>query len=228
MTICDPFHQYHEQKKNTEPLDIVETFTSIQGEGKDTGVHAFFIRLAGCNLSCPWCDTKYSWTSHKTVSQTELQARIIEYYHQYENNYVVWTGGEPLIQEERVYSVIRNTRDFYHHLETNGTIIPERPYLFNSLSVSPKTLDLHPRWITIKNATIKLVVTSIEEAVEFQQKNKVPANRFYVMTRSLPHQKGVSGSHQIDIEKKVVEGCIEHGFNFSTRLQAIYEWGRGQ
>ena len=42
-------------------LPVVETFHSLQGEGHHSGRSAFFIRLAGCNVGCPWCDTKHSW-----------------------------------------------------------------------------------------------------------------------------------------------------------------------
>ena len=49
---------------------IVETFHSLQGEGTWTGVNAFFIRLAGCDVHCPWCDQKESWTSKKYPQQS--------------------------------------------------------------------------------------------------------------------------------------------------------------
>ena len=42
-------------------LPVVETFHSLQGEGLHAGRSAFFIRLAGCDVGCPWCDTKHSW-----------------------------------------------------------------------------------------------------------------------------------------------------------------------
>ncbi|MFG0252257.1 MAG: radical SAM protein, partial [Phycisphaerales bacterium JB038] len=48
---------------DTTNLPIAETFASIQGEGKLTGVPSWFIRVAGCNLRCTWCDTPYtSWS----------------------------------------------------------------------------------------------------------------------------------------------------------------------
>ena len=42
-------------------IPVVETFHSLQGEGHHYGRSAFFIRLAGCNVGCTWCDTKHSW-----------------------------------------------------------------------------------------------------------------------------------------------------------------------
>ncbi|MEC7383011.1 MAG: 7-carboxy-7-deazaguanine synthase QueE, partial [Cyanobacteriota bacterium] len=45
----------------TGNLPVVETFHSLQGEGAHVGRSAFFIRLAGCDVGCSWCDTKHSW-----------------------------------------------------------------------------------------------------------------------------------------------------------------------
>jgi organic radical activating enzyme len=113
------------------------------------------------------------------------------------------------------------TRDCYHHLETNGTIIPEKPYLFNAIAVSPKG-DIDRQWLTTKNATIKLVVDTIEEADRFQEKYNFPVNRFYVMARTIP------GENQVEKEKKLVDECVARGYNFTTRLQVLYKWGRSQ
>ena len=82
---------------DSQHLPVVETFHSLQGEGHHAGRSAFFIRLAGCNVGCPWCDTKHSWPADqhpkvalKTLMQLALNARY--------NGaaFVVITGGEPL------------------------------------------------------------------------------------------------------------------------------------
>ena len=74
---------------------VTETFASVQGEGKLAGVPSFFIRLAGCNLRCTWCDTPYSsWTpefSRQTLDDLLLLARASGLRH------AVVTGGEPCI-----------------------------------------------------------------------------------------------------------------------------------
>ncbi|NEQ54036.1 MAG: 7-carboxy-7-deazaguanine synthase QueE, partial [Leptolyngbya sp. SIO3F4] len=75
---------------------IVETFHSVQGEGFWTGASAFFIRLAGCDVGCSWCDTKISWSTkpHSSVNVRDLvqQAKSVQPF------MVVITGGEPLMQ----------------------------------------------------------------------------------------------------------------------------------
>lgn len=202
-------------------LSVCEQFVSIQGEGRDSGAHALFIRLSGCNLRCPWCDTKHSWKEGQTKTQESIIADITDYRKQYKNNYVVWTGGEPLLQELKLYSVLDKTRDFYHLLETNGTIIPEKPHLFNQIAVSPKRGERFDgkRWVTVRNAYVKLVVDDIQEAVDFQDKHKFPSQWFFVMAKT---------EHPFDYEKcrekerEIARGCIEHGFNVSPRLQLYF------
>jgi len=78
-------------------LPVVETFHSLQGEGHHSGRSAFFIRLAGCNVGCPWCDTKHSWpeNNHPYRSLRDLAAEAEEA----QRNgaaFTVITGGEPL------------------------------------------------------------------------------------------------------------------------------------
>ena len=76
-------------------LPVVELFHSIQGEGTRSGEPSTFIRLAGCNLRCVWCDTPYSWSAEgvraaEQVAIDELASRVRE-------RAVVLTGGEPML-----------------------------------------------------------------------------------------------------------------------------------
>ena len=77
---------------------ISEIFYSLQGEGELTGVPSVFIRFAGCNLRCSWCDTKYaSWTPEGThLSMDEILAEV----ERHPAAHVVLTGGEPMIAKE--------------------------------------------------------------------------------------------------------------------------------
>ncbi|MEN6454862.1 MAG: 7-carboxy-7-deazaguanine synthase QueE [Prolixibacteraceae bacterium] len=203
-------------------LLVCEKFVSIQGEGRDSGAHALFIRLAGCNLKCEWCDTKHSWNGGTKQTQKEIITNIQEYRQKYKNNYIVWTGGEPLLQELKLYSIQDKTRDFYHMLETNGTIIPEKPHLFNQIAVSPKPGQKFDgkRWVTIRNAYVKLVVDDIQEAVEFQQKYDFPSQWFFVMSKT-EYPFNLEQTHKKEMQ--IAQECIEHGFNMSPRLQLYFE-----
>lgn len=211
-----------QQSFSPDPLNVCEHFVSIQGEGRDSGAHALFIRLAKCNLTCPWCDTKNSWKDGQEYPQEVIINLLHEYRKKYRNNYVVWTGGEPLLQELKLYSVIDQTREYYHLLETNGTIIPEKPHLFNAIAVSPKPGQIFDgkRWVTIRNAYVKLVVDTIDEAVAFQRQYQFPSQWFFVMAKT---ESPFSLDRQIEKEREIARGCIEQGFNLSPRLQLYFE-----
>ncbi len=114
-----------------------ELFYSIQGEGSRAGCPAVFLRLAGCNLSCAWCDTKYSWGRGGAVPEPELASRIMSF----QSPGLVITGGEPLLQTpaiERLLALL--PPNLFIEIETNGTIVPS-PRLaarVNQWNVSPK------------------------------------------------------------------------------------------
>lgn len=99
-------------------LWINELFLSIQGESFYLGMPCVFVRLAGCNLRCRWCDTKYAYYDGFSLSISE----IIEKVKSLKNKLVEITGGEPLLQKE-VFDLIEELiQDGYEVLlETNGT-----------------------------------------------------------------------------------------------------------
>ena len=101
-------------------MKLVEIFKSIQGEGRNQGKPAVFIRLAGCNLNCSWCDTP---DSHDGGVETDNE----EIIRQVENSGlkdICITGGEPLlqIQELRILLSRLSRLGFSIEIETNGTI----------------------------------------------------------------------------------------------------------
>jgi len=78
--------------------NIVEIFTSIDGEGPSAGELATFIRFSGCDLRCSWCDTKYSWDGEVKASKMSAE-EIYDFIVESGANNVTLTGGEPLIQK---------------------------------------------------------------------------------------------------------------------------------
>lgn len=99
---------------------IVEIFTSIQGEGFHLGVPANFIRLAGCNLKCPWCDTK--WDKAKALLYPQ---QIVEKLTP-GMSLIVITGGEPFLHD--LLPLVKEIRKYFPAdettiaFETNGTL----------------------------------------------------------------------------------------------------------
>ena len=79
--------------QNATTYPVMETFTSVQGEGAFTGVPSFFIRLGGCDVGCVWCDVKESWTIDE--SQYMSISSIVDEVLSVGANFVVITGGEP-------------------------------------------------------------------------------------------------------------------------------------
>ena len=115
-------------------LALSEIFYSIQGEGTWTGTPAVFIRLAGCNLACDFCDTDYSAKSFATVAQAIDAVRKAGG----DCPTVILTGGEPLAQTETLELIEALRRDGRRvHIESNGTIFTALPQDV-WLCVSPK------------------------------------------------------------------------------------------
>src|SRR5690606_12408336 len=80
--------------RSNEKLPLMEAFYTIQGEGFYTGHAAYFIRLAGCDVGCHWCDDKESWNEnqHPTIAVDEIVAQAEKH-----GKLVVITGGYPLM-----------------------------------------------------------------------------------------------------------------------------------
>lgn len=123
-------------------IDVHSIFKTIQGEGPFCGERALFIRLYGCNLRCPGCDTEYtskrvSWTPEALVNG----ARLNDWPH---NGLIVLTGGEPFRQNvfPAIYALL--TAGYRVQVETNGVLAPpgiEQLDNFQNFSIvcSPKT-----------------------------------------------------------------------------------------
>lgn len=105
-------------------LDVAETFYSIQGESSFSGYPCVFIRLAGCNLRCRWCDSRYTY---EQPGRLLAISEILDYVDQHPGALVEITGGEPLLQEN-VYPLLSELIDLGRTvlLETNGSISLKR------------------------------------------------------------------------------------------------------
>lgn len=115
-------------------LQLAEIFYSLQGEGTWTGTPAVFVRLAGCNLSCAFCDTDYALKFLASVDEVLAAVRTAGGG----CRTVILTGGEPLAQRETPALIAALRADGRRvHIESNGTLasdLPEDVWL----TVSPK------------------------------------------------------------------------------------------
>lgn len=98
---------------------VSEIFRSLQGEGKNQGRPCTFIRLAGCNLRCAWCDTSYAHEGGEEMSVGEVLDRVWLL----RGTHICITGGEPLLQPEEVLKLLKkfDLHGYTVEIETNGT-----------------------------------------------------------------------------------------------------------
>ena len=100
-------------------MNISEIFASIQGESTLAGIPTVFVRLAGCNLSCTYCDTPYAQGDGDNISVADILTRI-ESFHL---RTVCITGGEPLLQDDLPALVEKlRTAGYKISIETNGSL----------------------------------------------------------------------------------------------------------
>ena len=89
-------------------LSIIEIYRSIQGESSFAGLPCTFVRLAGCNLRCTWCDSEYTFSGGKKM---ESDAIFAEVQRLSPNGLVEITGGEPMLQERELVPFMQRLLD---------------------------------------------------------------------------------------------------------------------
>lgn len=102
----------------TKELPVMENFYTIQGEGSYSGRAAYFIRLAGCDVGCVWCDVKESWDAneHPLVSIENLMLQV----EKSGTDFVVITGGEPAMYDLSTIVNELHARNIEVAIETSG------------------------------------------------------------------------------------------------------------
>ena len=111
-------------------IRVNETFVSLQGEGHFTGTPAFFLRLSGCNLQCPFCDTQHQ--TYKDMSEEEIVREATGHA----PRHIVITGGEPALQLTQTLVDKLHAAGFFIQVETNGSL--PLPKGIDRVTCSPK------------------------------------------------------------------------------------------
>ncbi len=217
---------------------ISEIFYSLQGEGELTGVPSVFVRTAGCNLRCNWCDTPYaSWNPEgETLAVEEILARI----QSYPTHHVVLTGGEPMIAKE-LPELAAAIRRLGHHItiETAGTIAPGG-IACDLASISPKLKNSTPderlpeawrerheatrfqpdvlrAWIDRGGFQFKFVISSPSDLVEMEA-------LIASLGRTIPPHKILLMPEATSLERMreraawLGEACKARGYRYAHRL----------
>ncbi len=162
-------------------LKINEIFHSFQGEGARVGKAAIFLRLAGCSLHCPYCDTKEAWNSGTEMLPTEIGRVIEKHLLSFPGAQVVFTGGEPLEQDLSVMVDLLKSRGCFLAIETHGGLF--QPLPIDWWTVAPKDVtdySIHPQLIPHINE-IKLIVNkNLTLGVLAKLRQTTPAVPFFL------------------------------------------------
>jgi organic radical activating enzyme len=200
---------------------INEIFYSLKGEGRWTGTPMSFIRLAGCNLNCSFCDTLSEVNFE--LNETELLKRIALW----PTSHVVITGGEPLTQHITPLVKKLVTNNFQVHLETNGTL-PLSTNLVSWVAVSPKNTELNDTTIAKANEVKFLVgIKDWRYLIDYYIRtygHKYSTTKLYVMPLAKSIKEGDRSASDI-LEKnvkKAMEYCLEHPeFSYCHQLHKV-------
>jgi len=204
-----------EQIQHGDHLEVVDVWETIQGEGPLSGTPAVFVRFAGCNLGCSWCDTDYT-SNRRFYARQELIREVLKF----PQSLVVLTGGEPFRQP--VTPLIRSLLacDKRVQVETNGTLWPvsgcEQTLTDSVIVCSPKTQKICERLIPHIDAW-KYVITGSEISPEDGLPVGVarPGNEARVFI-----QPGDVGNREAN-RQKAIEICMEYGYSLSLQIHKI-------
>jgi len=218
-------------------VKVTEVFRSIQGEGPGTGRLAVFLRLSGCNLHCEKCDSKYSWKNDQQFSTPDLLTSLRRNGLD-EAEYLVITGGEPLLQRWSIELLLRAIPITCKiGIETNGTKFhilntysPGRAWRDIEYVVSPKLSSFSSRFDKIgfnvkwakpmedMDVYFKFVAGSqddLDEIGEFVKKYDISRRAVWIMPECVDRER------HLELFPQLWKYCMTHGYNLSSRLHIL-------
>ena len=138
----------------SQKYPLMEDFYTIQGEGYNTGKAAYFLRLAGCDVGCVWCDVKESWSAenHPLIAIDEMLQRIKESG----ADKVVVTGGEPAMYDLKPLTDALRENNLLCYIETSGAYALTGDW--DWICVSPKKFKAPLPEILLQANELKVIV----------------------------------------------------------------------
>jgi organic radical activating enzyme len=221
-------NQEPERPTDSEYIDVVKVFYTIQGEGPFAGTPAIFVRMAGCDLQCRLCDADYT-SNRKEYQVKELGELIKQKAKKHGSSLVVFTGGEPFRQK----SLIQITEELLPQLdiqiETNGTLFLPLDFQFISIVCSPKTPKVNSNLVPEIDA-YKYVVSQggvdkedgLPISVLGQQCRvaRPPWNmeKYDVFIQPADEQDKKKNAQNV---KEAVRICLKHGYRLCLQTQKL-------
>ncbi len=223
---------------------VSEVFESIQGEGNYAGINCVFVRFQLCNLRCPWCDTKHTWTRFSDTFEMKKVDAMKQTIQERSRHHVIFTGGEPSLFRLDLLA----EPDKQYHVESNGTLIPTDPVTLtladgvivqrgamNEATISQFNWVISPKlsnskqpvepeaiafWASQSCAIFKFIADTVQDLDEVETlvtQYQIPKNKVYIGLL------GTTTSSQI--RPDMVEEIVTRGFHFSPRLHILL-WGQ--
>lgn len=210
-------------------LDVVKVWHTIQGEGPFAGVPAVFVRLAGCDMQCPMCDTDYTTGRHHR-SPAELENDVLDQAAGTKTKLVVITGGEPFRQACGPFArkMLQNGWDV--QVETNGTLaLDDFPYMAVHTVCSPKAEKVTERllpWVQYLKYVVRAGEVDTDGLPLTALGGARPARPWTWPGRGKPTvyvqpmDEGDEGSNRLNL-RAAVKSCMEHGYTLSVQLHKL-------
>lgn len=220
-------------------LRVAELFgPTFQGEGPSAGQRAVFVRLSGCNLSCAWCDTSYTWDwsrfDQAGQSRDMPAGDVRDWVLARDTDLVVITGGEPLIGHRRLLPLIAalTAAGRRVEIETNGTIYPGTAVAaLVRFNVSPKLASSGvPAGRRIRPGVLRALRDSGESIFKFVISGDADVAELVRLQAELGlapvwvMPQGVTESSVLAGLRALSGPALEHGWNLTTRLHVLL-WG---
>ncbi len=202
-------------------LKTVEIFSSIQGEGLRQGEPTIFVRLAGCNLRCSFCDTKEAWGEGTERTVDDILGEILRLRDDVPSLWVAITGGEPLVQDIAPLVSALHGEGFRIQLETNGTRPPMVEADWISVSPKPPDYDFHPEFVRVSRE-VKLVVC---RTLDFETVRAV--RKAFPSSVPVLLQAQSNASWSVRKAGKLLERATQGGLDnlrISAQLHKVFGW----
>ena len=204
-------------------VEVHHAWETIQGEGPFAGTPAVFLRLAGCNLQCPWCDTDYT-SQRERMSVFDVLELITNIR---PSGLVVVTGGEPMRQNIGPLCKALLVNGYKPQIETNGTFCQEDLPDGVIVVCSPKTPKLHKdsgKFVSAWKYVLQAGYVGEDGLPTSALGGPSPArptNNAEVYLQPLDEGDGLLGPlNQANLDA-VVASCMQHGYRLCLQTHKL-------